>query len=138
MYIRFETADLDRLTGKRLGLLSVAWWHVKHGEMAEQDRAGVKELLDWFSDRLGEPDKFSCSSKPRAFCDGISWFKDTAEAHIRKGFELAHALRDYADVEVVRSENPGYVLFEDDFQVVVQAFREEPAKAARKKRKGPR
>jgi hypothetical protein len=55
----------------------------------------------------------------------LSWFKDTAVAHIAKMHRLARILEAHGlPVEELRTERPGYVVYEDAFQVAAEPFRE--------------
>ena len=53
----------------------------------------------------------------------LSWFKDTAREHVAKVRTIATLLeaRGVA-VFTVATERPGYVVYEDDFQVVAEPF----------------
>ncbi len=53
----------------------------------------------------------------------ISWFKDTAQTHIGKMREMV-ALLEHHDVSVrmIKTMRPGYVVYEDEFQIVAVPF----------------
>jgi hypothetical protein len=53
----------------------------------------------------------------------LSWFKDTAREHVAKVRTIV-ALLEARGVTVltVATERPGYVVYEDDFQVIAEPF----------------
>ena len=53
----------------------------------------------------------------------MSWFKASAKEHISKAFELKSVLEEngYA-IEVLKESRLGYVVYEDDYQVVAEPF----------------
>ena len=55
----------------------------------------------------------------------ISWLRDSATCHIRKMRELAALLESYElQVEMLTTSRPGFVVYEDDYQVVAEPFRD--------------
>ena len=56
--------------------------------------------------------------------DAVSWFKDSAIEPIRK-FRVLAALLEHHNrgVRMLRSRNPGKMLYEDKFQVVVEEWK---------------
>jgi hypothetical protein len=55
--------------------------------------------------------------------NGISWFKATAEEHISKIRELIALLENHGvRVEMIKTTRPGYVIYEDNFQIVAVPF----------------
>ena len=86
----------------------------------------LKELLNWFAENLKTPDRFHAShSKGRSdrATKGISWLKPEAVEHIAKMHELASTLGECGYVvDVITSSRPGYVVYEDRYQIVAEAF----------------
>ncbi len=63
--------------------------------------------------------------KPHAKKVALSWFKDTATVQIAKMHELAQILQDHGiEVDVLRVVRPGYVVYEDQFQITAEPFQE--------------
>lgn len=85
-------------------------------------------IRDWFDENLKKPHSFSKSKKPNAKGVAISWFKDSAVEHIRKMYEMKTIIEDHGlVVDVVRTEKPGYVVYEDQYQVTAQPYAETSA-----------
>jgi hypothetical protein len=92
------------------------------------DRRLLEDLLSWFEANLAEPARLNRTSSKgyyRRRTKGVSWLKSTATEHIAKMRELAAILEEngYA-VSQVTGRKPGYVVFEDDHQVVAEPFRD--------------
>ena len=80
----------------------------------------LEEIYEWFNANLPCP-PFSTSGWSR---DAVAWFKDSAKESIRRMRDLAILLESHGLlVRMLRSENPGKVLYEDRHQVVVMEWR---------------
>ncbi len=57
----------------------------------------------------------------------ISWFKDTATEHLRRIRDVC-AILEHHDVRVrmITTDRPGYILYEDEFQVAAEPFADTP------------
>jgi hypothetical protein len=95
------------------------------GALLAYEEEQYDALYEWFRKNLKKPRSFTRSSKPHAKKVALSWFKDTALEHIAKMHEVAHILRSHGvDVEILRAERPGYVVYEDQYQVAAEPFQE--------------
>ena len=93
------------------------------------DRAALESLLDWFHAHLDLPDRFTrTKSKGQGRArKGLSWFKPGAIEAIRKMREMTEILSRHGYlVEELKTERPGFVIYEDDLQVVAEPFAETP------------
>ena len=86
-------------------------------------------LLAWFEDNLAVPPRFN-SSKSKGYyrrkTAGVSWLKPTASEHLAKMRALAEVIENNGyEVSQVTTHRPGYVIFEDDHQVIAEPFRSE-------------
>lgn len=71
------------------------------------------------------PDRFSRSGRHHACGEAVCSFRDSAARYIRKVRELATMLEQHGlSVEMLRTSKPGYVLYEDAYQIVAVPFRE--------------
>ncbi|HUH84044.1 MAG TPA: hypothetical protein VLX85_05515, partial [Stellaceae bacterium] len=65
------------------------------------------------------------SPRPHAKAQAISWFKDWANEHVARMRELQRVLEKHGvAVEVLTTERPGYIVYEDEFQVAAYPFRD--------------
>jgi hypothetical protein len=125
MYIRFVIHQNDSESGRRQGLFQA---------LSDLDHAGVlepheidlyDEVYDWFKANLRKPRSFTRSSKPHAKKVALSWFKDTATEHVAKMRILAQVLDAHSiSVDVIQTDRPGYVVYEDEYQVAAEPFSE--------------
>lgn len=77
---------------------------------------------------MAEPSCFSASRYPRAQETALSWVKATANEHVRRLRLLVSLVEQAGHLKIVelRTERPGYVVFEDDHQVVALPFADTP------------
>jgi hypothetical protein len=125
MFIRFVIQDKDTDSVRRQGLFQALSDLEDAGALYTHEQNLYDEVYAWFQQNLPVPRSFARSSKPHAKKVAISWFKDTATEHIRRMRELAHILEAHdRKVSVVTTERPGYVVYEDDYQIAAEPFRE--------------
>ena len=73
------------------------------------------------------PSRFSLSARPHAKAQALSWFRDSAAEHIRQIREYQQILEIYGvSVEALRTARPGYIVYEDEHQVVAYPFADTP------------
>ena len=86
----------------------------------------IDSLRVWFCDNLELPERFSKTTSKgyyRRETKGLSWFKPSAKKHISKAFELKGILEECGyEVEVLKESRIGYVVYEDEYQVVAEPF----------------
>jgi len=76
---------------------------------------------------LPVPTRFAISSKSNAKAQALSWFRDTAAEHINQMRKYQRILDGYGlQVTMLRTTRPGYVVFEDKYQVVAYPFSDTP------------
>jgi hypothetical protein len=125
VYLRFVIHKNDDDSGRRQGLFQALADLNDEGGLLPHEQRQYEEINEWFRRHLRKPRRFTRSSKPHAKNVAISWFKDTATKHITRMHELVQVLQAHGiRVEVMRTERPGYVVYEDGFQVAAEPFRE--------------
>lgn len=128
MYVRFVVDAIDDDSQVRGGILQAAYALRDEGEMLKDDRETLDALLRWCTAQLSTPDRFNRTRSKgyyRRTPKGISWLKDTAKEHIDKMREAAEILgRHGHHVEMLKESRPGYLVYEDEFQVVAEPFAE--------------
>lgn len=88
-----------------------------HLEPYESER--LEEIFDWFNDNLPCPPY----SSNRWGVNATSWFKESALVYIDRMWDFVAILEEHGvPVRMLRSRYPGIVLYEDDFQVVVEEY----------------
>ena len=123
MYVRFVIHSKDQDSGRRQGIFQTLVEVRKAGLLYDYEEERVKEIHQWFNQNLDKPFSFSRSSKPRALYKAISWYKDSAKEHIAYMRELASILEGHGiSVELLQTERPGYIVYEDNYQVTAEPF----------------
>jgi hypothetical protein len=127
MFIRFVTRTLDPRSGRRQGIFEAGGALRTSERMSAVDIEKLDEIRDWFIDHLPIPTRFSLSPKPHRKAQGISWFKDGASVYIGRMREYQSVLELYdVGIEMLRTDRPGYIVYEDDHQVVAYPFANTP------------
>ena len=120
MFLRFVVGGDGEHHKLLTGLVTEARLLRDKGELAFYEEEQLERIYSWLNEHLPCP-PFSTAGWSR---DAVSWFKDTADRSIGKMRELATILESHGRlVRVLQSENPGRVLYEDSFQVVVEEWR---------------
>lgn len=125
MFIRFVVASRDEDSGRRRGLFQAGELLRASGRMSQADEQRLDELEQWFRKNLPVPNRFALSSRPHRKAQAISWFKDGAAEQIARMRDYRALLESYdIAVEMLREKRPGYIVYEDDHQVVAYPFSE--------------
>lgn len=111
-YIRLIVPRLDRDSRRESGLFGPAYDLLEGQCLPRHDHERLEELVMWFEQHLPPPDRSRL--RPRA----IFWFRSRAETMIKQFWKLAGVLRELDhEVRLLKTSRPGYVLYEDDYQV---------------------
>jgi hypothetical protein len=125
VFIRFVIQENDIDSGRRQGLFQALSDLEYENALLPREQRQYDEIYQWFRSNLKKPTRFSRSLKPHAKNVAISWFKDTATEHIAKMRILVSILMAHGvTVELLKTEYPGYVVYEDQHQVTAEPFRE--------------
>lgn len=126
VYVRFVVSELDPDSGERLGIFQVMYRLARRGELSLDEQARWDELRTWFNSHLERPESLSRSSRAHARAVAVSWFRDSAAEHLARAREIVALLDAHGVVvEMLWTSRPGYVVYEDEFQVVAEPFRGE-------------
>jgi hypothetical protein len=118
MFVRFVIREVDRRSGRRQGLFQAAKTLRESGSLTDPDHERLEGIRSWFNEHLEKPARLAISSRHNGKEQAISWFKDTATAHIAKMRELREVLEHYGvPVEMIKAKRLGYVLYEDEFKL---------------------
>jgi hypothetical protein len=127
MFLRFVIPVVHRESSRRTGVFQEIYRLMRAGELMPHEELRARETLDWFNQSLAEPTRFARSSRSGAAARAISWFRDSATEHISRMFDLASILEAHdIAVEVIRTARPGYIVFEDEHQIIAEPFSETP------------
>jgi hypothetical protein len=119
-YIRFVIDRKDEDSHVEQGIFQAAAQALEWQNITGFDADELNELRLWFSENLEKPTSFG-RDKLRL---GICWFKTGSTEHISRIWEMVHILeRNGIYVKKIRTDKPGYVIYEDDAQLVAEPFR---------------
>lgn len=126
MFLRFVVEAVDEDSLVRQGVVQAAHGLKDDLAVLEADRQVLDRALRWLDDHLPLPTRFNRTTSKgyyRRRTVGISWLKDTARDHLGRMRELSQVLERYGQhVSVLKDARPGYVVYEDEFQVVAEPF----------------
>ena len=125
MYVRFVVNQRDAASGRRQGLFQATGALRDSGVLSRDDWDRLAAAREWFELHLERPARLTVSRRPHAKAQAISWFKNTASEHIAQMRELQHILEKHGDaVEVLTTQRPGYIVYEDEFQIAAYPYRD--------------
>jgi hypothetical protein len=126
--LRFVTHSTHPPFGYRSGVFKVAYELRRTLPPATPRFEDMAEELNWFETNLAVPTRFSTSRHPRAQETAIGWIKSSAKEHVRRLRLLVALVQELGHITIdeIRTERPGYVVFEDDHQVVALPFADSP------------
>ena len=119
-YLRFVIDRKDEDSHVEQGIFQAAARALEWQGITGSDADELNELRAWFSENLGKPTSFG-RDKLRL---GICWFKTESVEHISRIWEMVRILeRNGIYVKKIRTDKPGYVIYEDEWQLVAEPFR---------------
>jgi len=125
-YIRFVVTTGQRQSSADSGVFTVAHALCDSPDIDPEDRASLELGLAWFDKHLARPDRFNRSRSKghyRREPRGIAWFRDTATECISRMHDLTRILESYGhSVQLITEHRVGYVVYEDEFQVIAEPF----------------
>ena len=126
MYLRFVVPEIDEDSGYELGVFQALRRLRDQGKLSPHEEDEHDSIRAWFNANLERPTRFTASKPPfyRKPNKAISWFKDSAQYHLDKIRALTAILENHdVAVRMISSERVGYVVYEDQFQIVAEPFR---------------
>lgn len=127
-FVRFVVPDADQDSTVRSGVVQAIYTLRENGKLTNEETARVDVIMKWLDKNLSEPTRFARKRNvSHKATRGISRFKDTATEHMRRIREIVVVLEAHGIlVEMLTTSRPGYVVYEDDHQIVAEPFSETP------------
>ena len=127
MFLRFVRLTTVEGAKAREGFFTAAYELREREGIDPANLKRLEDMLAWFRENLALPPRFNRSKSKGAYrrkqTRGLSWFKPTAENHVTCAHELAELLSRHGyHIEILKSSRPGYVVYEDEFQLVAEPF----------------
>jgi hypothetical protein len=125
MYLRFVVTDIDEESGRELGVFHAVRNLRDEEKLHTHEEEQHDSIVQRFNEHLRKPTRFRASKPPfyRKKSRAISWFKDTAHEHLARVRELVLILEHHdIPVRMQKADRVGYIVYEDEFQIVAQPF----------------
>ena len=119
MFVRFVVGSDGQHHKELTGVLTEARLLRDRGDLTAEEDARLGDVYAWFNDNVPVP-PFSTGRFPR---DAVAWFKDNAREPVTRMWDVVALLREHGvEVRLLRSANPGRVVYEDSVQVLVDEW----------------
>jgi hypothetical protein len=119
-FIRFAVGRKDEDSHVGQGIFQAAVRALERQQITGHDADELGELKAWFNEHLEKPASFGRGRHSL----GICWFKTGAIEHISRIWEMVRVLeRNGIFVKKIKTDKPGYVVYEDEWQLVAEPFR---------------
>ena len=115
-YFRFCAPYVSPYTKQRYGIFIAVWHLIRDKKVTPEDEASYWKAREWFESNLPIPPYHKNGNPDRA----ITWFKETAMSS-----SIVHELGIYreiagrygTEIELISSDSPGTIIYEDEFQI---------------------
>ncbi len=125
MFVRFVVLLRDEDSQRLTGVFQAAYRLRDQGRLDNAEGRRFESLRRWFNEHLPVPVRFSRSRGRQAHRKAICWFKDDAVEHLGKIRELTALLERHGiTTRRLWTDRPGYIVYEDDFQIAAVPFRD--------------
>jgi hypothetical protein len=117
MFIRFVVGGDGDHHRSLTGIITEARIRRENGDLDEHQSARLEDAYGWLNEHLPVPPFKQLPS------DAVAWFRDEAAQCIQEMWKIVYLLRECGvPVRMLRSANPGKVLYEDDYQILVKEW----------------
>ena len=127
-FLRFLVSSINEASGVEDGLFGAAYSLRDDRSLSAAEHSKLEEHLAWFRENLAIPERFNRTRSKgyyRRATKGISWFRDTADEHLARMHELKRIVEANGYiVSVIKEDRVGYVIYEDEDQVVAEPFKD--------------
>lgn len=114
MFIRFVVGGDGDHHRSLTGIITEARIRRDSGDLDEDQSARLEGAYAWLNEHLPVP------PFKRLPSDAVGWFRDEATQCIQTMWEIASVLKECGvPVRLLRSANPGKVVYEDEYQILV-------------------
>jgi hypothetical protein len=127
MFVRFVVPTVDKDSGRRQGVFQQAYALRRAIEPTSELHKQLDETLAWLDGQLKVPERFTRGKRKSEPGLAVSWFKDSALGHIAHMRVVCRMLSQHGiHTEMLSTDRPGYIVFEDDHQVAAVPFTDTP------------
>ncbi|MBR4556939.1 MAG: hypothetical protein IKO15_05600 [Clostridiales bacterium] len=116
-YVRIQGRELAENTMYAKGIFSMCWQLIQNDVMEEEDVGLFKEIDSWFAENLPWPEP--CKNREKVVCFFKTENTEEMMRMIRPALWLLE--RYHHPYFLVYTNDPGEIIYEDKYQVVVKA-----------------
>jgi hypothetical protein len=132
-FVRFVVPTwIHRESQAPIGVLGAAYELMRQDTVSHELRSELERWIAWFEKSLPVPDRFNRTRSKgwqHRETRGISWLRTSAVEHVNAMEKLAACVtRCGHATTAVRSQRVGYLVYEDELQVVAEPFRDTPTR----------
>jgi hypothetical protein len=125
VFIRFVVPLQHEDSHCRTGVFHEAYRLRDRDLLEYSEDAWLKYVLTWFEQQLPVPSRFSRSRRRCAHPQAVCWFKAEATRCIGMVRRMTSILdRHGVATQMLRTKRPGYIIYEDKYQVAAVPFRD--------------
>lgn len=119
-FIRFVIGRKDENSNVEQGIFQAVARAIERETITGEDADELNTLRAWFNENLEKPASFGRGRLSL----GICWFKTAASEHIMRIWEMVRILERHGIyVKKIKTDRPGYLIYEDAWQIVAEPFR---------------
>lgn len=127
VFVRFVVLTRDVDSGRRQGVFPTAYRLRRSGELSAELHKELDSVLGWCNDHLKIPDRFSRGNRKHANGMAIGWLKASAHECIAQLQRICRVLAEQGiATEMLSTARPGYIVYEDEYQVAAVPFADTP------------
>ncbi len=120
MYLRFQGRVPNLGTASKLGIFQLAFELRDRFDAPDYVTRIMAEHLSWLKLNLKSPKVLDDDDNARAIC----WFKSAAQEPLAHIWPMKAMLEDYGySIDVLKTRDPGRIIYEDDWQVAAKPRR---------------
>ena len=122
MFIRFVSGEIDSDSHVSAGLFTAAHDLLEEAPLSDEEYDELNDQLTWFDVYLRTPFHYRLKAAWRA-TRAICWFKPTAHEYLTRAWAIKEILdRNDVFIWTIKVQRIGYVLYEDEAQVLAEPF----------------
>jgi hypothetical protein len=119
VFLRFVAGTNDEDYRHLTGVITQARILRDDGRLEAHETQWLEEIFEWFNNHLPCPPFSESHWSPDAVC----WFRGVAGEPLQRMWDVVALLREHGTpIRVIRTANPGRIVYADEFQVVAEAW----------------
>lgn len=121
MFICFVVGADDENHRSLTGVITEARILRDDNKLNPYEEEWLEDIFDWLNSHLPHP-PFSAGKFPR---DAVAWFKAESSGFINRMWDIVAIIENHdVSVRLLKSQNPGKVVYEDEYQILVEEWRQ--------------